>query len=339
MKKILLLVLPLLLSGCARTPTTSSSEESKSEVSSIPASSEETTSSESSESSTSSEPVHEHDYELVVTKQSYWHTFVAGKDFDDTGLEVALKCKTCGEKTVVDYTLEDDKNLSLDQESVTISYDKYSIEYEIKVKEKYHIACVGDSLTAGHYWASESYPTKLSAMVDDRYQVENCGVNGISITGYGGSWDDPEMRYIKQDVYTKSVNFAPDIFAIMLGTNDATGWAKAEPTFYDEYCILLDSYLELFPDAQFIMMVSPPTKDGNQFGIPNTTIKEEVNPIQRQLAEEYGFEVLDLREEFEDNTNYESEYLRPNNDGVHFTVAAAEYVASRVWEIAQDLRF
>ena len=336
MKKILLLVLPLLLSGCARTTSSSSSEESKSEASSTPVSSEEES---TSSVLSSSEPVHEHDYQLVVTKEAKWHTFVAGKDFDDTGLEVALKCRTCGEKTVVEYTLEDNENLTLDQESVTINYQNYSLAYEIKVKEKYHIACVGDSLTAGHYWANESYPTKLSAIVDDRYQVENCGVNGISITGYGGSWDDPEMRYIKQDVYAKSVNFAPDIIAIMLGTNDATGWAKAEPTFYDEYCVLLDSYLELFPDAQFIMMVSPPTKDGNQFGIPNTTIKEEVNPIQRQLADEYGFEVLDLREEFEANANYESEYLRPNNDGVHFTVAAAEYVASRVWEIAQDLRF
>ena len=173
--------------------------------------------------------------------------------------------------------------------------------------------------------------------MDEGYEVGNFGVNGISITGYGGSWDDPEMRYIKQDVYTNSVNFAPDIFAIMLGTNDATGWTKAEATFDEYYHILLDSYIEKFPLAKFIMMVSPPTKDGNQFGIPNQTIKDEINPRQRNLAEEYGFELLDLREEFEDVDDYESKYLRPNNDGVHFTVAAAEYVANRVWEIAKDL--
>lgn len=205
---------------------------------------------------------------------------------------------------------------------------------KLPVKDEYHIACVGDSLTAGHYWANESYPTYLSSMVDERFKVENCGVNGISITGYGGSWNDPDMRYIKQDVYQKSVNFNPDIFAIMLGTNDATGWTNAEATFVDYYHILLDSYVEQFPEAKFIMMVSPPCVSPNQFNIPNDTIRDEVNPIQRELAEEYGFEVLDLREEFEENENYVSDYLRPN-DGVHFTQAGAQYVASRVWEIVQ----
>ena len=220
---------------------------------------------------------------------------------------------------------------------MTFKYGDYSYEYEIKVKEKYHIACVGDSLTAGHMWANQSYPSYLSQYVDSKYAVENCGVNGISITGYGGSWNDPEKRYIKQDVYQKSVDFAPDIFAIMLGTNDATGWANAEATFEEYYHILLDSYIEQFPNAKFIMMVSPPCID-NTFGIPNETIRDKVNPIQRELAEEYGFEILDLREEFEANTNYVADYLRPN-DGVHFTEKGAQFVATRVWEIAKDLKF
>jgi lysophospholipase L1-like esterase len=85
------------------------------------------------------------------------------------------------------------------------------------------------------------------------------------------------------------------------------------------------------------MMVSPPVIE-NTFGIPNDIIKENVNPIQRDLADEYGFEVLDLREEFEAHENYQTDYLRPN-DGVHFTVSAAQYVANRVWEIAKDLTF
>ena len=407
MKKVLLLILPLLLTACTKEPVKSSSEsrnsvsssesaplasssseqivssvsseqvdsssesdqttsilsseqstvdssfdsdESSSLESSSIMTSEETiesssveetsiTSSESISESSSSESIHEHDYELVVSKYSYWHTFIAGEDFDPTGLQISLRCKTCGEKEVVEYSLENDKELAIDQKSVLVTYDDYSLNYPIEVKEKYRIACVGDSLTAGHYWANESYPSYLSTMVDEKYQVENFGVNGISITGYGGSWNDPEMRYIKQDVYQRSVDYEPDIIAMMLGTNDATGWANAEESFLDEYYTLIDSYLELFPNVQIIMMVSPPTKDGNQFGIPNDTINEQVNPVQRDLAYEYGFEILDLREEFEENENYESEYLRPNNDGVHFTVAAAQYVASRVWDIAKDLRF
>ena len=283
---------------------------------------------------------HEHTFsKLIVTQDADLRTYLVGSDFNPKGLEVSALCTGCKSVEQVQYTLENYQDLELEQNSVTIRYEDLTLPYEILVKETYHIACVGDSLTAGHYWANESYPTKLAGMVEDTYEVENCGVNGISITGYGGSWDDPEMRYIKQDVYTKSVNFKPDIFAIMLGTNDATGWAKAEATFDEYYHILLDSYIEQFPLAKFIMMVSPPTKDGNQFGIPNQTIKDEINPRQRDLAEEYGFEILDLREEFEAVSDYETKYLRPNNDGVHFTVEAAEYVASRVWDIVKELTF
>ena len=280
-----------------------------------------------------------HDYDLFVSHDSEWRTFVAGDDFDPTGLVVTAKCKDCDKEKTVRYKLENYQNLTTDQTSVKIKYKQYEIDYPITVKKKYRIACVGDSLTAGHNWASESYPSYLKKDVTKKYEVGNYGINGISITGYGGSWDNPNMRYIKQDVYKNVVKFAPDIFAIMLGTNDATGWENAQANFVSEYKVLLDSFVEKFPHAKFIMMVSPPTKDGNQFGIPNTTIKEQVNPVQRQLAEEYHFSVIDLRNEFEATDNYESKYLRPNNDGVHFTVSAAKYVASRVWEVAKDLRF
>ena len=255
---------------------------------------------------------HDSYYRLVVTKESNWHTFTEGDDFNPEGLEVVLKCSKCGFEMPTDYELSENTDLKLNQESVSIHAQGHKVSYPIKVKEKYHIACVGDSLTAGHMWANEAYPVFLDEYADDKYAIENCGVNGISITGYGGSWDNPDMQYIKQDVYQKSVNFAPDIFAIMLGTNDATGWEKAKDKFYDQYCELLDSYIELFPNAKFIMMVSPPVVSPNQFNIPNEEIKNYVNPIQRQLAEEYDFELLDLREEFEAVSDYQSKFLRPN---------------------------
>ena len=71
----------------------------------------------------------------------------------------------------------------------------------------------------------------------------------------------------------------------------------------------------------------------------NTNIRDYVNPIQRKLAEEYDFELLDLREEFEAVEDYQTKFLRPNNDNVHFTREGAQYVADRVWEIAKELNF
>ena len=280
-----------------------------------------------------------HDFDLHVMRDSDWHTFIAGQDFNPKGLKVQLGCKICHQYYDATYTLENDKDLQLDQTSVTIKWGNLTIDYPIVVKEKYRIACIGDSLTAGHNWPNQSYPSYLAQEVDEIYEVGNFGVNGISITGYGGSWKNPDMRYIKQDVYANSLAFEPDIFAIMLGTNDATEWSKAEPTFREYYEVLLDSYRETFPNARFIMMVSPPVVTPNQFGIPNDEIRDYVNPIQRELAEDYDFEMIDLREEFEATEDYQSKFLRPNNDNVHFTEEGAQYVANRVWEVAKDLTF
>lgn len=277
---------------------------------------------------------------LYIDDSDAWHTFIEGQDFNSDGLGVFLRGAKSGKMNRVEFEVENGEGLAGDQTSVTIKHGEYTAEYPIVVKKEYHIACVGDSLTAGHMWANKSYPTYLSNKVYAEYKVGNYGVNGISITGYGGSFSAtaPEQRYIKQDVYTNCVNYDPDIFAIMLGTNDATEWSKAEPTFLSEYKILLDSFVEQFPRAKFIMMVSPPVVTPNQFNIPNEEIKNYVNPIQRELAEEYGFETLDLREEFEATENFETLYLRPNNDNVHFTEAGAEYVANRVWDIAKEFK-
>ena len=277
---------------------------------------------------------------LYIDDSDAWHTFIEGQNFNTDGLGVFLRGAKSGKLNRVDFEVENGEGLTADQTSVTIKHGEYTAEYPIVVKKEYHIACVGDSLTAGHMWANKSYPTYLSSKVTAEYKIGNYGVNGISITGYGGSFSStaPEQRYIKQDVYRNCVNYDPDIFAIMLGTNDATEWSKAEPTFLSEYKILLDSFVEQFPRAKFIMMVSPPVVTPNQFGIPNEEIKNYVNPIQRELAEEYGFETLDLREEFEATENFETLYLRPNNDNVHFTEAGAEYVANRVWDIAKEFK-
>ena len=320
MKKVITLLASLLaltITGCNNQPSSANKQSNDNQ-------------------SISNESRHQHTYSrLMIREDANKRTYLVGEDFDDDGLFVSALCTSCKSVDLVPYTLSNDTNLEVGQTSVTIGYEDLTLDYEIKVVEKYHIACVGDSLTKGHRWENESYPTKLSGIVDEHYEVGNFGINGISITGYGGN----SIKYLTDGVYQKSIAFNPDIIAIMLGTNDATGWANAEATFVEDYHILLDSYIEQFPLAKFIMMVSPPVVTPNQFDIPNDTIRDEVNPVQRELAEEYGFELLDLREEFEATENYQSRFLRPNNDNVHFTVEGAEYVANRVWDIVQELNF
>ena len=145
---------------------------------------------------------------LYIDDSDAWHTFIEGQDFNSDGLGVFLRGAKSGKMNRVEFEVENGEGLAADQTSVTIKYGEYTAEYPIVVKKEYHIACVGDSLTAGHMWANKSYPTYLSSKVAAEYKVGNYGVNGISITGYGGSFSStaPEQRDIKQDVYRNCVN-------------------------------------------------------------------------------------------------------------------------------------
>lgn len=277
--------------------------------------------------------IHEHSFDQIkISHDAHIRTYLVDSDFDSEGLEVSLHCSKCGEWVKTEnYRIPDGIYLESGQESVTITAAGLSLKYPIAVKDKLRVACIGDSLTKGHSWPNESYPSLLSQKATESFEVGNFGENGISATGYGGAWNNPNMKYMKQHFYTDSIAFAPDVFVVILGSNDANQWDNAAPIYEQEYRTLIKSYIEEFPLARIVMMVSPPTAKGNAFGIPNDIIRDNVNPIQREIAEDYGCDIIDLREEFEATVEYETKYLRPN-DGVHFTREAADYVASRVKE-------
>ena len=124
------------------------------------------------------------------------------------------------------------------------------------------IAAVGDSITYGHSWHNESYPVYLAEQLGGGYNVGNFGLNGASVTGFGGS----SLKYANQQQYTDSVNFAPDVIVIMLGANDANGWANASVTYETELRALIAAYQAACPNAKILLVTSAPTLDNNQIG-------------------------------------------------------------------------
>lgn len=228
------------------------------------------------------------------------------------------------------FSCGNNQNNSTNTSDSTIEETSY-----VHQKDHYKVACVGDSLTAGHMWPSEAYPVYLdnylkSNFSDVTYEVKNCGVNGISITGYGGTWNDPNKSYIKQQIYQDTVSFQPDIIAVFLGTNDATGWSNAKDIFKQGYIDLLNSFRnDISEDVQFILMTSPNTTGSNQFNIPGDVIVEEVNPIQRDIAFEEDLTLLDISEYFSDHENFPS-LIR--SDKVHLSISGAQYIAQLLGE-------
>ena len=189
------------------------------------------------------------------------------------------------------------------------------------------VACVGDSLTYGHAWHNESYPVYLQEKLGNKYIVDNFGVNGAQITGFGGSGS--QYKYADINAYTNSVKFCPDILLIMLGTNDATKWDDAKYLYEREFKKLIKSYQEIFPVSEIVLMTSPATMNNNNFGIPNDKIKEFVNPLQKKLASDLKLPLIDIREAFETKQGGYESLIRPN-DGVHFSVEGAQFVAEEV---------
>lgn len=210
----------------------------------------------------------------------------------------------------------------------------FAISFRLTATVYDSIVCVGDSLTYGHKWHSQSYPVYLQTKLGSGITVTNCGKNGASITGYGGS----EIKYTTLSEYTNSLNANPDVVVLMLGTNDATGWAHASSTFESEYRQLIANYKAYNPNVKIIIVTSPPTQDGNYFQIPNDVIKAQVNPIQRRVASELNLPLIDARNAFETRAGGYASLLRTeNNDGVHFSVLGAEFVADLVCACIKSL--
>src|SRR6187399_1450124 len=89
-----------------------------------------------------------------------------------------------------------------------------------------HIACVGDSITAGAgaSVATKNYPSQLQVLLGNSVQVKNFGNSGSTMLS-DGFGDKP---YIKQAEYTGATDFVSNAGAtavvsvvIILGANDS----------------------------------------------------------------------------------------------------------------------
>ena len=288
-------------------------------------------------------------YQLEAsTNEMHFKKQVKGSAFEPSGLSVKLATsnhKNDKELDSDEYTVTGPEVIEGDTWEATVHVEGYDdITISGETREKVKVACIGDSLTYGHVWQSEAYPVFLQENLgEDRFTVRNFGINGVSITGYGGSWDNPNQRYILKQEFKDSKAFEPDVIVMCLGTNDGTNWAKAEATFVNYYHTLIDAYIEALPDAQWVFMVSPPCKEPNAYNINNEAMREHVNPVQRAIAEEYGFELVDLRKEFEEHEGGFDGFLRPTWNGqadlVHFSKEGAEFVANCVTSVIDEFQF
>lgn len=230
------------------------------------------------------------------------------------------------------------------------------------------IYCIGDSLTAGHSWANESYPVylgqELNASAQNATEVGNFGYNGAQITGYGGS--GANARYVLTDKYSQSIKTMengkeitpPDLIVVMLGTNDATGWSSLEEAisggtyttfpeaksaaeaFETGYLSLIDNYKKTFPECDIIVLLPPLPLSPNEFGIPASVVRDKVTPVLKKITQQLQLPGLDMRAVFESKQNAAdgentSDYValfRDKGDRAHLSVLGAKLFARALAE-------
>ena len=270
----------------------------------------------------------EHRHTLVPFLQVYdeRHTeYIDGETPFIDELVVGVKCDECGYSVPLeDEVWCDGEPLEYGDTSFTVHCGEYEVEVPVNVKRIWRIAFAGDSLTAGAWDRRDmQYSIYVKKALRKEVEVGNFGVSGISVTGYGGLFGDPELRYEKQQVFTDCVDFAPDILYIMLGTNDSAGWDDAEPVFEENYRSLIGAFQAALPECGIVIVTTPPVGDGNTFLMPNGVITDSIVPTEKKLAEELGLPLLDANEIL---GSYEDGFDSLCIDGVHFSDVGAQYV-------------
>lgn len=187
------------------------------------------------------------------------------------------------------------------------------------------VACVGDSITFGctvQNRAKNNYPAVLGKMLGEAYCVNNFGYTNRTAIKIA------DFPYTAEKLYQQSLAFQPDVVFIMLGSNDSkeNNWNKDR--FINDYCEIVESYLNLQSKPQVYVLVPPPLfeiRGKVMWQLRKAVVDNEICPAVKQIAEKMGVEYIDMHSVFENKKELFS-------DGVHPNAKGSRLLAEKVFE-------
>jgi lysophospholipase L1-like esterase len=173
------------------------------------------------------------------------------------------------------------------------------------------VACIGNSITEG--WGldnagTQSYPSRLRALLGSKYTVQNDGASGRTMRK-----NDERNSYWKFGKLGQALAYKPDIVVIELGTNDANNfagqWTTAGPEFKRDYLAMIDT-LGTLPTKPRIFPLLPLPIRGN-----NDATLVKANALIKEAASERGLTVIDCYAPFKNRADLYKDGLHPNAAG------------------------
>ena len=209
-------------------------------------------------------------------------------------------------------------------------------------KDILRVACVGDSITYGTNSTDpsmQSYPVYLQRMLGYGYYVEKYGAPSHSLI------ETDTSSFLKHGYFKQSVNTAPDVVIVMLGTNDCRtqkwqdsaykDWTKParKEAFLAAGQKLIDAYREKNADVQIIFTTCPTVPQDAWLGTDWTQrIMAYGNPAIKEIAEKNYCPVIDI-------FSYSRKHpeMFEGGDGLHPQNEQYEILAKGVYDLSKDI--
>ena len=185
------------------------------------------------------------------------------------------------------------------------------------------VACIGNSITDGHgieMAPVNGYPALLQRQLGKDYLVKNFGVSGRTLLNHG------DMPYMKETAWKDAQAFDPDIVVIKLGTNDSKpqNWKYAAEFKQDLQQMITTLCPALAQSAKKrkksknaqpvrpkIYLCTPIPAFKSSWNINDAVITNEIIPIQKEVAQQYGLQLIDL------HTLFANDVDKMQEDGIH----------------------
>ncbi len=193
--------------------------------------------------------------------------------------------------------------------------------------DRIKVACIGNSVTFGYGFSDptkDSYPSQLSNMLGEQYDVRNFGRSGATLLKKGHN------PYIKTDEYRQALDFKPDVIIIDLGLNDTDprNWPNYGDEFISDYHDLIKSFQtdEGMAPEGYVCLMTPIFSGHPRFKSGTRDWFWEIQETIRKVAAHSASRLIDLHTPLYQRPDLFADFLHPNEEGAGI-IASTVYAA------------